>query len=70
MMLYQILVFTIHGKLQRAHTKTTDLEYQLQLGIINLKCLMDRILIQDYFEYVIRKYETLTDNPPIRIYVN
>ena len=26
--------------------------------------------IQDYFEYIIKKYETITDNPPIRIYVN
>ena len=26
--------------------------------------------IQDYFEYSIKKHETVTDNPPIRIYVN
>ena len=26
--------------------------------------------IQDYFEYNIEKHETITDNPPIRIYVN
>ena len=26
--------------------------------------------IQDYFEYIIKKHETFTDNPPIRIYVN
>ena len=26
--------------------------------------------IQYYFEYIIRKYKTITDNPPIRIYVN
>ena len=26
--------------------------------------------IQYYFEYIIRKYKTTTDNPPIRIYVN
>ena len=26
--------------------------------------------IQDYFEYIIKKHETVTDNPPIRIYVN
>ena len=25
--------------------------------------------IQDYFEYIIKKNKTLTDNPPIRIYV-
>ena len=26
--------------------------------------------IQDYFEYIIRKHETFTDNPPVQIYVN
>ena len=25
---------------------------------------------QDYFEYIIKKHETFTDNPPIRIYIN
>ena len=26
--------------------------------------------IPDYFEYIIKQYETVTDNPTIRIYVN
>ena len=26
--------------------------------------------IQDYFEYIIKKHETITDNPPVQIYVN
>ena len=26
--------------------------------------------IQDYFEFIVEKYETLTENPPIKIYVN
>ena len=26
--------------------------------------------IQDYFEFVINKHETLTENPPVKIYVN
>ena len=26
--------------------------------------------IQDYFEFIIRKYETLTENPPIKTYLN
>ena len=26
--------------------------------------------IQDYFMYIIKKHETVTNNPPIRIYVN
>ena len=26
--------------------------------------------IQDYFEYIIKKYETIADNPPVQIYLN
>ena len=26
--------------------------------------------MQDYFEYIIKKYQKVTDNPPIRIHVN
>ena len=26
--------------------------------------------IQDYFEYIIKKHDTMTDNPPTRIYVD
>ena len=26
--------------------------------------------IQDYFEFIIRKHETLTENPPVQIYPN
>ena len=26
--------------------------------------------ILDYFKYIIKKHETIVDNPPIRIYVN
>ena len=26
--------------------------------------------IWDYFEYIINKHETVTDNPPIKIYLN
>ena len=26
--------------------------------------------IQDYFEYIIKKRETIADNPPVQIYVN
>ena len=26
--------------------------------------------IQDYFEYIIKKYETISDNSPVQIYVN
>ena len=26
--------------------------------------------IQNYFEYIIKKHETVADNPPVQIYVN
>ena len=26
--------------------------------------------VQDYFEFIIKKHETLTDNPPVQIYAN
>ena len=26
--------------------------------------------IQDYLEYIIKKHETIVDNPPVQIYVN
>ena len=26
--------------------------------------------IQDYFEYIFKKHDTVTENPPIRIYIN
>ena len=26
--------------------------------------------IQDYFEYIIKKHETIADNPPVQFYVN
>ena len=43
--------------------------------MMNLICLMDCILlqitrIQDNFEFIIKKHETLTENPPIQIYTN
>ena len=50
-----------------------SLKYQLQHGMKNLNCLMDHNSvsdIQDYFENIIKKHETVTDNSSIRIYVN
>ena len=36
--------------------------------MILLICLM--VDIQDYFEFIIKKHETLTENPPLQIYPN
>ena len=30
-------------------------------------CVLD---IKDYFNYIIKKHETVPDNPPIKLYVN
>ena len=35
--------------------------------MLNLNSVLD---IQDYYEYIIKKHETVTDNPPVGIYVN
>ena len=35
-----------------------------------LSFLMDLILYQDYFEYILKKHEIVTDNPSLMIYVN
>ena len=40
--------------------------------MMNLTCPMDLIVseIQDYFQYIIKNHESITDNPPVKIYVN
>ena len=44
MLLYQILLFTIHGKIEKSLTKIINLKYQLQYGMKSLNYLMDHIL--------------------------
>ena len=44
MLLYQILAFTIDGKIYKCHTKIIKLKYQLRHGMNNLNYLMDHIL--------------------------
>ena len=48
MLLYQILEYTMHGKILKSHTKTIDLKNCCQSGIKNLNYLMDHILYQVY----------------------
>ena len=53
--------------------KNNNLKHLFQLGMMNFICLMNHISvsnIQGYFEYIIKKHETFTDNPLIKIYVN
>ena len=55
------------------NTATINLKFQHQLGMILLIYQMALVLyvdIQDSFEFIIKKHETLTENPPVQIYVN
>ena len=72
MLLYQILAFTIHGKIQKLHTKTISLKYLLQHEIINWNYLMDDVFYLIFHDFWVHheKYKTVTDNPPVKIYVN
>ena len=68
MLLYQVLVFTINGKILKNHTKiistpTWNEEFELPSRLYSVSC------IQDYFEYIIKKHETVTDSSSIRMYV-
>ena len=44
MLLYQTLAFTIHEKIQKSHTKITNLKYQLRDRMKSLNYVMDHIL--------------------------
>ena len=46
MSLDQILACTIYGKIKKNNTKTINLKYQLQRGMINLSYFKDHILYQ------------------------
>ena len=48
MLLYQTLVFTIHGKIQKSHTKIINLKYHLRHGMKSLNYLIDHVLYQGH----------------------
>ena len=48
----------------KIHAPTWNDEFNLLDGSYNIE------QIQDYFEYIIKKHETIADNPPVQIYVN
>ena len=68
MLLYQILVFTIHGKknIKKSYKnnqfkisgQTWNETFELTDGLYSVSD------IQDYFEYIMKKHDTFTDNPP------
>ena len=71
--IYQILAFVIHKKIYKSHIVTLNLKYHIQHGMKHLNYLTDNLLYQ-IFKIISstssKKYETVTDNSPIRIYVN
>ena len=66
MLLYQTLAFTIHGKVQKSHPKNNKFKTSAPTWNENFELpdgsysVLD---IQDYFQYIIKKHETVTDNP-------
>ena len=48
----------------------TNLKYQFWHRMKSLNYLVDHILYQGYFDYIIKKHETFTDNLSIRIHIN
>ena len=62
MLLYQILAYTIYGK---SHEETINLKYLSQRRTCN-----EELELQDYFEWIMKKHDTFTDDPAIRRYVN
>ena len=48
----------------KIHAPTWNDEFNLLVGSYSV------FDIQDYFEYIIKKYETIADNTPVQIYVN
>ena len=66
-MYYQILAFIIHRKIQKSHIKTINLKCLPQNDHAGWFSISD---IQDYFEYIMKKDETLTANRSIKKYIN
>ena len=54
----------------KTYTKEINLKYQFQHGTKNLNYLMDHIQYQIFkIKHILKKHETLTDNPSIMIYI-
>ena len=73
MSLYQTLAFTIHGKTLKKSYKNN--KYKISASLRNEEFeLPDGSYyvsdIQFYFEYMLKKHETVTDNPSIMIFLN
>ena len=71
-LLYQILVYTIHGKTKKSYKNnkfkisapTWNDQFELPDGSYSASDM------QDYFEYILKNHREKNDNPSIRIHVN
>ena len=79
MLLYQILALSslilacTHGKNIKTSHKNNKFKISAPTWNDKFELLDERYSlwgIQDNFEHIIKKHDTLIDNPPIRIYVN
>ena len=66
-LIYQILSYTLHGKVYQSNN------FKMSVPSWNDKFeFLDESYyvwdVQDVLECIIKKHETVTDNPPIRIY--
>ena len=72
MLLYQILASTIYGEIQKKSYKNSKFQLSSSKGNEKFE-LPDASYsvsdFQDNFEYIIKKHDTFTDNPPIK-YIN
>ena len=67
-----LLNLTIYYKWKNIKMSHSNITFEISVPTWNE--LLDKSFsisyIQDYFKYIIEKHETVTDNPPIRIYMN
>ena len=54
-LLYQVLVFVIHGKISKSRMWIINLKHKLQHGMNNLNYLMDHVLYQ-IFKIILNIY--------------
>ena len=73
MLLYQILAFAIHRKIYKKSYKNNKFEISAPTWNEEFQLLDGSYSVsdyQEYFEYIIKKHETVINNPSIKIYLN
>ena len=71
MLLYQILLYTIHEKIKKSYKnnkfKISALTWNKEFELPDESYSVSE---KQYFEYIIKKHETFINNSPIKIYLN